>query len=222
MRLRTLLAGATALASLTGLAQAGDGAGWYAGVEAGVNWVDDIDQLEAYPGGLKVNQNFELDNGWGLLGTVGRKFAGGWRAEVEVGYRENEGGLFTGTLGTSFAPDATSSEFTLMANVVYDLMLGQGTSLSLGAGLGADRAHTTSKTAGFDDSDWSFAYQGIVGVNFDISPNMQMFANFRYLAIDGHDYYDASLPAFGTLHQDDITKETLTLGIRFALGDGGD
>lgn len=218
MTARTLLLGTVAAVALGGVAQAEPFHGWYVGIEGGANWVSPIDQVQQYPSGAKVNQTFDLDVGWGVFGTIGRTLGDHWRVEAEVGYRKNNIGKFTGTHGTHVADvNGTDSEFTLMANVVYDLMLGDRWSLSVGAGAGADRAHTTSKTFGFDDSEWSFAYQGLVGVNYKMGERSALFANFRYLVVNGFDYSDASLPQNGVVHQRDINKETLTLGLRFAL-----
>jgi opacity protein-like surface antigen len=215
-----MLAGATALVSLVGVADAGAVKGWYASIEGGANWVDDVDQLQVLGGGTRYNQHFDLDAGWGVFATIGRALDEHWRVEAEGGYRENKLHHFTGTHGTNAYPDATQSEFTLMANVVYDIAFDQRWSLSLGAGVGADMGHTTSKTQGYDDSEWSFAYQGLVGINYAMGERSALFVNFRYLAVDGFEYADPSLVS-GTLRQDDIRKATVTVGFRFALAPPG-
>ncbi|MBI1210331.1 MAG: outer membrane beta-barrel protein [Alphaproteobacteria bacterium] len=223
MTLRTLLAGATAIATLTGLAHAGPVHGWYVALEGGANFVDDINRVEEYqPGPVFLHETLSLKSGWGVFGTIGRALDEHWRVEGEIGYRENKDDHLTGLSGEiDVHPGGINSEFTLMANVIYDIMLDERWSVSLGAGLGADRGHTSSKTYGFEDTDWSFAYQGIAGVNYAMGERSALFVNVRYLAVDGFDYHDGSSPYFGIWHDNDIRKETVTIGLRFALAPPG-
>ncbi len=219
MKRRSVLACATALVSLTSIAHATPA--WYVGLEAGANWLSTIHQAQVPPAAPPINQFIDFDTGYAVFGTVGRRLDANWRIEAEIGYRENKLDRFTGTLGSNFQPDGINAEFTLMANVVYDIAMGDGVSLSLGAGIGADHDRTTSKTQGFDDAQWAFAYQAIVGVNYAIGPKTELFVNVRYLGVDDLTYHDASLPAAGALAQDGIEKQTLTLGVRFAFDPGG-
>lgn len=214
--MRACLLGATAIVSLSGMAVAAPLNGWYVGLEAGANWRGDVDQFQDAFTGSDVNQQLDFDAGWGVLGTVGYAF-NSWRFEIEAGYRENELDHFVGTNGTDFFPDAGSSEFSLMANVAYDFAIADRWSLTLGAGAGMDCINTTSQTAGFDDTVCSFAYQGIAGVNYSLSPSTTVFVDYRYMIVDDADFTDAAVfPA--TLRQSSLDAQTVTLGVRFSLG----
>jgi OmpA-OmpF porin, OOP family len=216
--IRACLLGATAIVSLSGMAVASPMNGWYVGLEAGANWRGEVDQHQVAFTGAEVNHWFDFDTGWGLLGTIGYAFDN-WRFEVEAGYRENDIDHFQGTLGTNFFPiEAGSTEFTLMANVAYDFAIADRWSLSVGAGAGMDCINTTSQTNGFDDTACAFAYQGIAGVNYALSDRAVVFVNYRYLVVDDVDFTDPSSFA-GTLYQSSLDAQTVTLGVRFSLGD---
>jgi len=89
--------------------------------------------------------------------------------------------------------------------------------LSLGLGAGYDQ--TTFDFGGLaeaDDSD--FAWQGIVGMNWALGESTDMTITYRYFNVGG-----PSLTAgagIATIDFDDITKHTVTVGLRFKMGGG--
>jgi len=217
-----MLATAAAVA-LTGSAGAANFHGWYLGVEAGASWVDDASMVSEFgPFGAPVfvgDAEVHYDTGWAVFGTVGYDF-GRWRIEGEVGYRDNDissatypafGGALLGWANPSM------NELSLMANVHYDIPLSSRLQLSLGAGAGADHARFETGGGSFTDDDWNFAYQGIVGFSYAIGSGTDLTLNYRYLRVTDAEFSEER--GFGDVlnRYDDISKHTVTLGLRFDL-----
>ncbi len=213
----TLLAGAATLA-LVSHASAGELRGSYAAIEGGAGWVgsERFFQATAVTNVITTSATYDagFDTGWAIFGTLGYAFSNNFRAELEAGYRHNEierlreiapvpGALSTG---------GDLSEFTVMANLLYDIPLGQRLTLTIGGGVGADQANLSVDALGFDDDEWVFAYQGIAGLSYAIGDQTQLFVNYRYLHADAPEYTAAI--AANTVQQTsflgDLGKHTAT------------
>ncbi|MBI1213989.1 MAG: outer membrane beta-barrel protein [Alphaproteobacteria bacterium] len=229
----TLLGAAASLALLAasaGSASAAHFHGWYLGVEGGANWVEDFGaRYRRGPVGSTTTSanrlNFELDSGWAGLATLGYGFGNHWRVELEGGYRHNNLDKLHWRFPTPSvtSPSGDLNEWSVMANVAYDLILTDRLSLSLGAGAGADDAHlklrtTLSSTVRVNDDDWRFAYQGLVGLNYDIGDRMQVMLNYRYMRVDSPKWRGrATGPDFVKINAEDLVKHTVTIGLRYDL-----
>lgn len=212
MSFRKILLCAVATSALGGAANAANYQGWYLSIEGGANWVDDWDSLVS----VTIPTTTEFETGWAALGSVGYAFAGNWRAELELGYRNNEIDLIVGKHAWI---DGDLWEASAMANVVYDIRLGDKLGLSVGVGAGADFAELTDQRVGveFSDEDWNFAYQGLAGLNYSIGSRTTAFVNYRYLRVSNPDF--DMRPQGGLLIDgDDFAKHSVTAGLRYALG----
>lgn len=228
MSLRKVLLGAACVVASCAPAFAASSQGWYIGLEAGANWVDDWASVATPRGGTAGAAEASFDTGWAALGSVGYAFAGNWRSELELGFREND--LSATTPGALLWDQGRLRELTAMANVFYDLDLTDRIFLSVGAGAGADRAEITDRRVGADYSqeDWNLAYQGIAGLNFAVSGRTTAFLNYRYLRVDspGFDMRQqyagttAALQPYG-IDGDDFAKQSVTAGLRYALNPPG-
>lgn len=200
MKTRVLLLGAAAMLAL-GTANAGHHHGWYVGIEGGANWIDDADGV-LFSGPATIPVSFEFDTGWAVLGTVGYSFHNNWRLELEGGYRSN--GLDGST--------ADLNEWSIMANVVYDIPLSPKWDLSLGVGAGYDHA---TLAAGVDLDDGNFAYQGIAGLSYAIGRQTDLTLTYRYLRVSEPEF--ETIPGLFGFRFDDVSKHTVTIGLRFDL-----
>lgn len=228
MKLRpVLLAGVSAVA-LASNASAGELRGTYAALEAGAGWVgsERFFQATAVTGVITTSALYDadFDTGWAIFGTLGYAFGNNLRAELEVGYRHNEIERLAELLPVpgALSPDGDLGEFTVMANLLYDIPLGQHLTLSIGAGVGGDQANLDVGTLAVDDDEWVFAYQGIAGLSYAIGDQTQLFVNYRYLRVDAP-AYSANIAANTVQHNaflDDLTKHTATLGLRYAFEGG--
>ncbi len=221
---KTLLASVVlvAMAATPALADGGMSAGgyWYVGVGGGVNMLQSTNIGTAFGNTLDT----DFDTGWALMANVGYRWGGGLRAELEGAYRKNNAGSI---MDVGFGPvtnvDGDVTEFSLMANLLYDIHLGDNLSLTLGGGIGA--ADSQVQISGFGvplivdtgSNNWSFAWQLLSGVSYSMSPNTEFFVEYRYFRNDNHDVttFPLGTPGFESI---DLESQTATFGIRFALG----
>lgn len=225
MRTRSMLLATAAAVVLASPASASHFNGWYFGIEGGASWVQDVDlQTNVFTTlgatvttGLLAGASF--DTGWAAMATVGYGFGGGFRGELEVGFRRNDGDDFT-TTGFLATAVADLEEFSLMANVLYDIRLSDNWSISVGGGIGGDHAHYDLHQGplNFGDSEWLFAWQGIAGLNVDIGESTALFVNYRYFnALDPSFELLAAPNLVSHVDAEDFVKHSATIGLRFDL-----
>jgi outer membrane protein OmpA-like peptidoglycan-associated protein len=162
----------------------------YLGAGAGVNFANDLD----VSGGNELNS----DIGWAGIGTIGARFGNGLRAELEGGYRFNDGDIN----GVS----ASTKTWDAMANLLYDLETGTFIEPYIGVGLGAVNTEMAN------DSEWAFAYQGIAGVSFEVNDWVEPFVDYRYLGTAGLD-----ADPLGNDLDDEMSNHTIIAGVRVTL-----
>ena len=226
MTFRAILLSGTALIAAAPVALSGELRGTYFALEGGASWVQSESLLRslAFTTGATTSTNLqgEFDTGWAILGSVGYAFDNNLRAELEVGYRDNDLDQLLTIGGSPVSPTGDLTEFTLMANILYDFRLGDRLTASVGAGVGADRASLEVGAFGLDDDAWVFGFQGLLGLNYAVAERTQLFVNYRYLRADAPEYTNvvAGPAAAQQLNfRGDLDKHAVTLGVRFALED---
>jgi len=163
--MKKVLLAAAAVVALPAIAQAQQDVyapGVYFGVEGGLNWLFNTTIL---------GQNVSSQTGWAAGGKIGYDFIGP-RIEVEGLYRQNNNGYFFGNRAIT----GQISQVTAMANFLYDFNATGTIVPFIGAGAGV----------GFVDSDFNlgstvFAFQGILGVGYNFSPNLRFGIEGRYI-----------------------------------------
>jgi OOP family OmpA-OmpF porin len=161
--MKKVLLAAAAVIALPAIAEAQDvqTPGVYFGVEGGLNWMFNTTIL---------GTNVSPQTGWAAGGKFGYDFIGP-RIEVEGMYRQNYTNAFFGNRAITNQIGQASA----MANFLYDFNA-TGTFVPyIGAGAGV----------GFVDSDFPinstvFAYQGIIGIGYNWSPNLRFNLDGRY------------------------------------------
>ncbi len=225
MKLKTALLAGVALAAIGNAARASELRGTYFALEGGASWVGNERFFEQFVYTTGYTSRSELhaqfDTGWSVFGSVGYAFDGGWRGELEAGYRHNDIGRQITTGGSTLTPTGELGEFTLMANILYDFHLSERLTASVGAGVGADHAHFDLGSTDFDDEDWAFAYQGLLGLNYALGERAQLFLNYRYMRVAAPEFSVdyAGSPGWTQnvgFHRE-LEKQAVTLGLRFAL-----
>jgi OmpA-OmpF porin, OOP family len=227
MRFSHLLLGGVSALAFAGTAQAAQFKGWYVGIEGGANWVSDVDVLytrtfnDAFATSDTADAAF--GDGWTMLATVGYAFSNQLRVEVEGGFRSNDVAATFFVSSVFVTMDGDLDEFSLMANVLYDVPLGERATLSLGGGAGADQ---TKLDVLFDDArirerEWHFAAQGIAGLSYTLTPGIEATLTYRYLHVGGPTFaqqgFFSIIPFTDTFAFDDLSKHSLTFGLRFDL-----
>lgn len=200
MTMRTMLLAGAAAVALTGAAAADTPPGFYLDLNAGGNWVQDLNN--ALPGD-------EFETGFMASGSAGFKLEGplaGFRVEAEVGYRTNDftiGGI-----------DGDGNTFSLMMNGLYDIDVAPGWVISLGGGIGTARvsADYTAPGLTINDRDWSFAYQGIAEVEMMATDNLGVYVGYNYFGVEDFKFYINSSTATVT---DDYIAHSAYIGLRW-------
>jgi outer membrane protein OmpA-like peptidoglycan-associated protein len=138
--------------------------GFYIGAEGGLNW-------------LLNNNSYQMDTGWAAGGKLGYDFVGP-RIELEGLYHSN-----TGT-GNVLFPGGVANvrgridQVSVMANLLYDFNIGGPIVPFIGAGAGI--AFVDSTIQGCNMCSTQFAYQGIIGVGWNITDAFRINLDGRY------------------------------------------
>jgi len=174
---------ALALSLSAGAAQADQTPGWYMGVLGGVNLMESTDAT--FDDGTSVlSDAFNYKTGFGGGALVGYDF-GSFRLQGDVIYRRNK--VESETLDGADEPfdSAATASTAVMLSALYDIDTGTAFTPYLGAGVGGAKVKVDYD--GTSDSQWSFAYQGVAGVNYDITSNLLIGTEYRYFATPNQD-----------------------------------
>jgi OOP family OmpA-OmpF porin len=225
MKTKTILLGSAAIAlaisAATIPAQAAHFHGWYVALEGGADWVQDWN-FQSATVLLTPHTHFDktsFDTGWAVLASVGYALDS-WRFEVEGGYRDNKIDQIVARGFTSGTFDFGGSlrEYSIMANVHYDIPITSRLMFSIGAGAGGDHVDVDFKGApGSNISDWRFAYQGIAGFSYALGSRTDLFLNYRYMHVDAPDMNVGPINGHVLDSTDDLQKHTVTVGLRYDL-----
>jgi outer membrane protein OmpA-like peptidoglycan-associated protein len=116
--------------------------------------------------------------GWAVGGMVGYDFVGP-RVELEGIYRSTLATLQAAPAGfQQFTAGANFNQTAIMANAFYDFRFGSPIVPYIGAGLGV--AFVNASALGGSTSSTQFAYQGIIGVGYEIDQNWRVNIDGRY------------------------------------------
>jgi opacity protein-like surface antigen len=161
--------------------------GIYIGASAGYTIMESVDSTGAIGGTTEI----EAKDGYAVRGAIGYEFTP-FRAEIELGYNENEVDTLGGAVLTNRSATGDVKVGAAMLNGYFDIPL----SLLwlrpyVGAGLGYARAELENVAGlGFttiDDDDTTFAYQFIGGIAFEIVKPIVAFGEYRYFATSSFD-----------------------------------
>ncbi|MPZ34174.1 MAG: OmpA family protein [Rhodospirillales bacterium] len=186
---KSLLAAAAALI-LPAAAQAQTAAypGFYIGAQGGLNW-------------LLNNNSYNMDLGWAAGGKLGYDFVGP-RVELEGMYHSNTGNGVVAFPSGFANVRGRIDQVSVMANLLYDFMPGEGFTPYVGAGAGI--AFVDSTIQGCNLCSTQFAYQGILGIAY----NMDAFR----IGLEGR-YYGTTNG--GLAYQNNNLMALLSLSYKF-------
>ncbi|MFO1159259.1 MAG: OmpA family protein [Reyranellaceae bacterium] len=176
--MKKLWVAAAALATVlpsAGQAQQLQYPGFYISAEGGLNWMFNTTINVPNFGGLV---NVYPNTGWLVGGSIGYDFVGP-RVELEGVYRSNNGTLQAAPIGFQNATAGFNNQQTaIMANAFYDFNAGGTIVPYIGAGLGI--AFVNASALGGNTSSTNFAYQGMLGVGYNIDPQIRINIEGRY------------------------------------------
>lgn len=200
-----LSAGAPASAAFDGL---------YLGAAAGVAISEDS-KFEG-PG---VDVDAGLGNAPALSGFIGHKYGSNWRTEMELGWRSFDAETVAGT-DASGDLDVTH----LMFNGLYDFDVDLAPSLDtritpyLGGGIGPALVNVDGISpvngSSIDDRELVLGFQGIAGLNYEISDRMSLFTDYRYFRTQEFTVKTAA----GTGLDTEAIDHRFMIGFRWSFG----
>jgi len=165
--------------------------GLYLGGGIGGNYLQGTDVKGSDLG--EANSSVDFHWGWAGVLSLGWGFGNGLRAEIEGSYRQNEVSDISFPGAASFTEKGTARSWGAMANVLYDIDLGNtlwGVTPYVGAGLGYiwheyDKVgiRTGGNTVDFNGDGGVFAYQAMLGAAYPIRqvPGLSVTAEYRFL-----------------------------------------
>ncbi len=150
---------------------------FYIGAEGGLNWMlnTTVTGQQTNAGGQLVTVGVSPQIGWAAGGVIGYDFVGP-RVELEGVYRQNQTNLSANNFNTNFGTAGTSiGQLGILANLLYDFSPGSTITPYIGAGAGVGFVDGTSSL-----SSTVFAYQGIIGLGWNVDTNFRVNLDGRY------------------------------------------
>lgn len=192
-------------ASYTFAGQSGN----YAGISTGISVASTSTVTDR--NGSEADLDFDL--GIPVSFYVGRQFASGVRIDAELFYKyiQTKNLKFA---GQTVKPDSEVQTFGAMGNVYYTFFNGFADApylpyLGVGIGL-ADIEMSQGSDDRFtywsDDNDTVFSYQGILGFNVPIRPDILLDVSYRYFGTS-----DIQIDQIET----DMNTHNIVLGVRY-------
>src|SRR3954471_19565950 len=179
MKLRMLAMATVAAAALSTPALAAEG--WYLGLGGG--WDNQIGpRISSVPAPTRLNSKVSPTDSFIGAVSVGYAWAGGFRLENEFAFTQHDIKLNgTGSFAASGGNQITSD----MINLVYDIPLSDTVKFSIGGGVGIGGFRGALRTDGtsfdiFRGGKSAFQWQAIAGLAVSISPDVDLFGEYRY------------------------------------------
>ena len=220
--MRNYLLAAVAAAAIATPALARDGSP-YVGIEGGLMIVEDLVMDVDVNDGTTTTT---LDNAFTIdfkpsldADLIAGYDFGSFRLEGELGYKRLriDGVRLSGAFGSAidstdddFDIDERGSVVSLMANGMFDFGDEDGWNGFIGAGIGRARV----KFAG--DNDSALAYQGIAGVRYAITPNIDLGLKYRYFhtaKLEFEDDFSDGVDTFGLSTSGDLVTHSLLASV---------
>src|SRR5579862_482042 len=160
-----------------------------------------------------------FDSGFAAGARAGYEW-GPWRFEEEYIYHSYDlNHLSVGGANVSGVSGSRQSH-AAMTNVLYDFDLGWPVVPHVGAGIGAVDIVDHAKAPGvgklFDDNDWQFGYQAIGGLRYNVTPNIALDLDYRYLATTDATFRVPSAPSIK--YKTGYSTHTLMAGLVYRFG----
>ena len=216
IRTRTALVAATAAVTAAAMAMPAQAtrAGWYVGLEGGLNEAEDASTITNNNPGTNGNpQVFDAEYDTGSLfgTTLGYLFANGLRPEISFVLRNND---FESTSGT--AARGEIENVSLLGNIWYNWRPGQAFQPYVGFGVGANKISlenfSNNPGGNYSSDDTVFAAQTGFGAQFALGPRANLDLGYRYLLSE-----DPELSNAVTQYDTEYTAHSVLLGFNYTF-----
>lgn len=156
----------------------------YLTYSAGVSIVPNQNLWGAGAAGAAFAGSLRSDPGYNVSGAIGTRFLDYFRAELEVGYRENDVDNASVTAAQASRANGTISLLTAMVNGFAEYDLGIGVIPYVGAGVGYGRldikAENTGNLLRVNGKDSVFAYSAMLGASVPVGDYVELVGGYRY------------------------------------------
>ncbi|HEX7759032.1 MAG TPA: outer membrane beta-barrel protein, partial [Caulobacteraceae bacterium] len=216
--------------------------GWYGALDLGYHRTEVLRTHSAAleSDGQPYNFHFGHTDSWTGFARVGYKLSPNLRLELEGGYRpgnlsnvyDSAARPVTAICNNSTVspacgtPNGSLHAWTLMGNLLVDLMPDGQIDPFIGGGLGVARTslslngrlQPTAQTLTSDDADTKFAWQGIVGVSVKANERLNVDVTYRYIGSQRSNFATVGSGALQPGVIDGPYKDqSITIGLRYAL-----
>lgn len=233
MKLKSALFAAAATIAIAPAANAYEGL--YGAIGAGLSYLEDDLDVESISGPVAFDSEQNTENGIGVYTTLGKAFGNGWRAEIEFAYRNNDSRSWTADIPniSAFPEGGMSgdiSAYSLMLNGIRDLDFIGGDWVTPYVGGGIGFAHIDTDIVGVragglnglnnlvvDDSDRTFAYQGIAGLAFKLAEGLMLDLSYRYFGTKDPSF-DGTLSGNPFKYEGSYVNHSAFAGLRWNFG----
>ena len=236
-----LLAGAALAAVFAASGACAQDSGWYGAADIGAHYMEPLNFVVSDPGLTPPVEHWTArvqEYDWTAFARLGYRVSPNVRVELEGGYRPGNLNSVVdrtdslaicapGSTTTCGRPNGSVDSWTVMGNVLFDLLPHSAFTPFIGGGIGANRVNGTlsgDELAGavaltargdpaFAGSIVKFAYQGIAGLSWRASEHVNVDLTYRYLS--GSDLGDFKTNA--VFNYGAYSDQSLTLGLRYAF-----
>ncbi len=138
----------------------------------------------------KIDSTILMDDGFGGGASFGYMFDGGLRPELNLRYAENDiKSIQTSLGGAAVSSNASLSALRMMANIWYDLDLGNFAPY-FGGGFGLQQ--TKLQNSGSNDDDLTTAFQLGAGVGYWFGNATEVSLDYRYVSAENPSFKSKS------------------------------
>lgn len=156
----------------------------YVQVQGGAVYMQDL-QVN-----VGTHEEFKFNIGARADLVVGYKFSSHWSTELDSGVIWNS---FDKYGNYSFSPSkANLYQIPVIVNYLYRLPIGRSFEGFVGAGIGAVVTvfHIDDSGLNFQDSDVAFGGQGLAGLNYHLSRQVDLSLAYKFLGTTSHKWSD--------------------------------
>ncbi|HYD43990.1 MAG TPA: outer membrane beta-barrel protein, partial [Phenylobacterium sp.] len=250
-----LLAGAALAAVVAASGASAQDTGWYGAIDLGYHWPESIetDSSVNASNGAPYQWDFNQEEDWAGFARLGYQITPHWRVELEGGYRPGDiesvrgdasrnsvlglctpGVTRTASAATCGSPDGEIESWTLMGNVIFDILPDSAINPFIGAGLGINHvkvdavgqfsnvtgaftaANPSIQNLSIDDDDTALAWQLIAGLAWQATDRLDVDLTYRYLGGSDVDFASTGTHALQPgVFSGEYRDSSVTLGLRY-------
>jgi len=161
-------------------------------LNVGAAWEEDLDITTDFGFGTAINPKLQFDTG--IRVDIGYQWAMSehFALQFETGFiwnGVNDLRLDTAYFGTpSTSVSGNLWQIPVLANLIYNIPLNPGLNLYFGAGVGLTVSWLDLENSNSDAV--AFAYQGVAGLNYAITPNIELGIAYKFLGTTSQTFSD--------------------------------